>query len=221
MSNNSLITPAEVVRYSPVSNDFPLSQLYGQVKAEEWLLFIQYIGEDFYELLLADLVDYSSVPQWDGGPYAAGDHVMEQGMIFTSLIDANETEIGDPLNEAAWKEADKFTTACYNSLWTTGFLRELLAYAVILPAVTHTTYPTGAAGTVQKYEDMTGIRTAANPNYAKVIDELQRGKNMRLRLVAKYISDNSEGCNFSGTLYGANCNTLGAGAGRARKIFYR
>ncbi|MDV7391610.1 hypothetical protein RZS08_09670, partial [Arthrospira platensis SPKY1] len=171
--------------------------MYGQVKAEEWLLFIQHIGEDFYDLLLADMVEYGDLDQWDGGPYAAGDHVMEQGMIFTSLVDDNTSEIGDPLNAASWKEANKFTTACYNDLWTKGFLRELLAYSVILPAVTHVTYPTGAAGTVQKYEDMTGIRTAANPNYAKVIDELQRGKNMRLRLVAKYIADNSGTCNFS------------------------
>lgn len=217
----TLISPAEAVRFSPVGNDFPVSQLYGQIKAEEWLVFIQHIGEDFYDRLLADLVDYAGVSEWDGGPYAAGDHAMDAGIVYTSLVSDNTEPIGDPLNTSAWKEAYKFTTACFNDLWVNGFLRELLAYSVVLPAVTHVTYPTGAAGTVQKYEDMTGVRTAANPNYGKVVDELQRGKHNRLRLVAKYISDHAGECDFNGTLYGPNCGNVSVGPGRTRRTFYR
>lgn len=218
----TLISPAEAIRHSPVSNDFPASQLYGQIKAEEWNLFVTHIGEDFYLKLIADLIDYSGTPEWDGvGPYAAGDNVRESGMVFTSLIDANTEPIGDPLNQSAWKEADKFNTACYNSLWFDGFLRDFLAYAVILPCVTYVTYPTGAAGIVQKYEDMTGIKAAENPNYGKVIDELQRGKHLRLRLLSKYIADNAGSCDFAGTLIGVNCGAYSADPGRARRTFYR
>jgi hypothetical protein len=217
----TIITPAEAIRFSPVDNDFPVSRLYGQIKAEEWLVFVEHIGEDFYTRLLADLVDYSGVDQWNGGPYAVGAHAMDAGMVYTSLIADNTEPIGDPLNASAWKEADKFSTACFNDLWTKGFLREYLAYTVILPAVAHATYPVGAAGMVQKYEDATGIRSAANPNYGKVIDELQRGKHMRLSLLSKYMSDNAGTCDFSGSLFAAGCGIVNAGPGRTRRTFYR
>jgi hypothetical protein len=116
-----------------VSNDFPASQLFGQIEAEERLLFIEYVGEDFYIRLLADLVDYSGVGQWDGGPYDQGDHAMDAGIVYTSLTADNEEPIGDPLNAQAWKEADKFATPCFNDLWTRGFLRDFLAVSVVIP----------------------------------------------------------------------------------------
>lgn len=216
----TLITPAEAVRLSPVSNDFPVSQLYAQIRAEEWLLFVEHIGEDFYARLIADMKNYDGVEEWNGGPYALGGYAMDGGMIYESLSAGNAEPIGDPLNESAWKEADKFNTACFNALWVNGFLREFLAFSVILPAVTHVTFPTGAAGTVQKYEDQTGIRTAANPNYSRVIDQLQRGKHVRLQLLKKYMIDNAASCDFSGA-FCALSPSAGSNPGRVRRTFYR
>ena len=217
----TLITPAEAIRYSPVGSDFPVSQLFGQIKAEEWLLFVEFIGEDFYDLLVADMVDYSGIDEWDGGPYAIGDNVMDAGIVYTSLTAANSEGIGDPLNALAWKEADKFTTACYNLLWVDGFLKEFLAFSVIIPCVGHVTYPTGQAGTVQRIDEGTGMRTASGSTYSTIIDALQRGKHMRLKLLLKYMSENAAGCDFSGA-FCASAGISGAtNPGRTRRTFYR
>lgn len=219
--NKTLISPAEAIRFSPVGADFPASQVFGQIRAEELDLFVEYIGEDFYYRLVADLVEYSGTPEWNGGPYAKGENVMEAGVVYTSLVADNEEPIGDPLNASAWKEADKFATPCFNSLWVDGFLREFLAYSVILASLPFATYPTGALGPVEKYEDATGVRTAGNPNYSKIVDQLERGKHQRLRLVLKYMTDNAVGCDFTG----AFCVSTSFGGvptpGRTRRTFYR
>jgi hypothetical protein len=218
----TLITAAEAVRHAPVNADFPTAKLCNQIPAEEINLFVDHIGYDFYERLLADLVDYSGVDAWDSGDtYAEGDLVMQEGIVYESLADGNTEPIGDPLNLSAWKEADKFTTTCFNSLWVDGFLREVLAFTVVAAVLPHVTYPTGSIGTVEKYEDNTGVKTVSNPNYSKVVGELQRGKAIRLKLLAKYMSDHSTGCDYSGALYGAACENVNVNPGRTRKTFYR
>jgi len=219
---NTLITAAECVRHAPVSADFPVAKLCNLIPAEEQNLFVDHIGYDFYLALIADLVDYSGTVEWDPtATYAAGDLVMFGGIVYESLAAGNTEPIGDPLNTDAWKEADKFTTDCYNSLWIDGFLREALAYSAIAAALPHVTYPTGSIGTVEKYEDNTGVKTVSNPNYSKVAGELQRGKAMRLRLLAKYMSDHSADCDYTGSLYGASCENVSVNPGRTRKTFYK
>lgn len=218
----TLITAAEAVRHAPVNADFPAAKLCAVIPAEEQNLFLDHIGYDFYEILIADLVDYSGTAEWDSGAtYGAGDLVMFGGIVYESLAGGNTEPIGDPLNLSAWKEADKFETACYNSLWLSGFLREAIAYSVIAAALPHVTYPTGSIGTVEKYEDMTGVRTVSNPNYSKVAGDLQRARAMRLRLLAKYMSANAGTCAYPGSLYGAACENVNVNPGRTRKTFYR
>lgn len=218
----TLITAAEAVRHAPVNADFPASKLCALIPAEEQNLFLDHIGYDFYEVLIADLVDYSGVDEWDStATYADGDLVMFQGIVYESLVAGNTEPIGDPLNLSAWKEADKFTTACYNALWVDGFLREVLAYSVIAAVLPHVTYPTGSIGTVEKYEDTTGVKTVSNPNYSKVAGQLERAKAMRLRLLAKYMNDNADTCDYTGSLYGSACDQINVNPGRTRKTFYK
>ena len=218
----TLINAAEVVRLAPVGSDFPTAKLCGLIPAEEVNLFVDHIGYDFYAVLLADLMDYASVAAWvPGDTYAVGDKAMFEGIVYESVVADNTEPIGDPLNLDAWKEADKFTTACYNDLWRDGFLREALAYTMLAAILPHVTYPTGSIGTVEKYEDKTGVKTVSNPNYAKVSGEVQRARALRLKLLAKYMSDHAGTCAYTGSLYGVGCDNVTVNPGRARRTFYK
>jgi hypothetical protein len=218
----TLITAAEAVRYTPVNADFPTAKLCQQIPAEELNAFVQYIGFDFYERLKADLIDYSAAPAWiPGDSYADGDKVVYGGIVYESLIAANTQPIGDPLNLTAWKEADKFNTACFNDLWIKGFLREFLAFTVVGNVLPHVTYPTGSIGTIQKFDDQTGIKTVENPNYGKVVESLHRDRMVRLQLVVKYIQDNSATCDFSGSLYSSDCDPVIIEPRMTRRTFFR
>lgn len=218
----TLITAAEAIRHTPVGADFPTAKLCQEIPAEELAIFVEKIGFDFYERLRADLVDYSAAPVWDADTtYAAGDFATLDGIVYESLADGNTEPIGDPLNANAWKEAPKFATDCFNSLWVDGFMRDYLAYSVVSAVLPHVTFPTGNIGTVQKMDDRTGIQTVNHPNYAKVIDSLSRGKALRFRLMAKHFQDHSGECDFSGTLGGELCGAITETGVRVRKTFYK
>lgn len=218
----TLITAAEVVRYTPVASDFPTAKLCQQIPAEELNAFVDHIGYDFYLKLQDDLVNYDGVAAWDpGATYADGALVMNDGIVYESIIAGNTEPIGDPLNLSAWKEADKFTTACFNSLWVDGFLREFLAFTMVASVLPHVTYPTGSIGTVQKYEDQTGVKTVSDPGYGKIVSEIQRGRSVRLKLVAKYMTDHGADCDYTGSLYGSICAPALMNPPRARRTFYK
>ena len=217
----TLITAAEAVRYAPVKSDFPTSMLCQQIPAEELNAFIDHIGKDFYDRLKADLVDYNGTDLWSpSATYADGDLVVHEGIVYESLIANNEEPIGDPLNLNAWKEADKFTTQCFNLLWVDGFLREFLAFTMIASVLPHVTYQTGSIGTVQKYEDATGVKTVSDPGFGKIVNEIQRGKTIRLSLLAQYMIDHGSECDYSGAL-GSLCNVVYTNPPRVRRTFYK
>jgi len=198
-----------------VDNDFPLAAVGDHIVVEETAAMCDLFGFDFYETLKSDLVDYTGTPQWDPGTtYDLGDIVTDCGMVFESLTASNDLP---PEDAAGWKEADKFNTACYNLLWPN--LRGFLAYTVIRPALVHVTYKTGAAGATEKYEDPTGIRTVGNPGYARLSDEVDRGRVTRMRLLVDYVKREKDNCDFSGVLF-LDCETP-VQSGRTRKVFYR
>jgi len=199
-----------------VDNDFPLEAIGEHIEVEETAAMCDVFGFDFYEALKSDLVDYAGTPQWDpSATYSSGDIVTDCGMVFESLIDSNELP---PEDKAGWKEADKFNTACYNSLWP--HLRAWLAYTVVRPALVHVTYKAGAAGATEKYEDKTGIRTVGNPGYARLSDEVERGRTIRLRLLIDYVKREKDNCDFSGVPF-LDCETAASQVKRQRKVFYR
>ena len=62
----TLITVWEVIRYSPVSNKFPTAYVSG-VYRKEISFARKWLGKEFYDLLIDDLVEYGTVKNWTNG----------------------------------------------------------------------------------------------------------------------------------------------------------
>jgi hypothetical protein len=216
----TIITAAEAIRYSPVENSFPESSVDDHIGLEEENALIELLGEDFYNILIADLIDYSGTAEYDPDTtYSNGNKVVYEGRVFESLADSNTTLIGDPLDTSKWKEADKFTTECYNDLYFKGHLRTYLSCLVIIQAVPHVTFKTGASGVIEKRDDKTSIRTAQNQNYSQVLDALYRRKEIAKKAMIRHIENNQKICDFSKVKF-IDCYTLEMPK-RGRKTFYR
>ena len=113
-------------------------------------------GEDNYQLLLDDLVDYSDKPKWDDETtYSEDDIVCYEGEYFVLLVEHNTTS--DPPNcNDEWELAPKFEKDCYNEMWNEGRLKKLLSWRIYAEAVPFYPEVLGAAqftGTDADYKE--------------------------------------------------------------------
>lgn len=227
MPQTTLITAWEVVKYSPESDKFPTAYVAPHIYAREQQVAREYLGVDFYALLIADLVDYGVVEDWDDTTtYSSGEYVNYYGSVLESLQDSNTTDPReDPANEY-WIEADKFTTACYQSLWIEGQLRDFLAFFIISDAFQSTTHPSGGKG-VTEWVDDGGARDGAGSRSASASTLQMRLNGIRTQaairqenMQAWMIRQNNAGtCDFSTALPVASCYV--AQAQRTQRIGYR
>lgn len=145
---SSLITAWEVVRYSPEDDNFPTAKVEPFIETTEETVRRKWLGEDFYDALLSDKASYTATV-WDStATYAANDYVDYYGVILRSKTNSNTTAPCDD-NGTDWAEVSKFSTACYNTLWTK-YLRRYLAFIIMSKALKAVTYQAGAQG-VTKY----------------------------------------------------------------------
>ena len=222
------MTKFEVVRYcKDLRSDFP--KHYFDIEVEEATIFNQFLGEDFYPLLIADLADHSTAVEWvEGTAYSFNDKVIYEGCVFISTVAGVNTNLSFPTIETAWIEADKFQNAEYNNLWTTGQLRGYLAYEIAGTGLVGATWKVGATGVVDRFEETTRTKTADKTTFSLVANKIHDGAIKRMRILKKYIEDQIEaGTNLS--LYEkvgfyenpyehniSNPNTL-----KTRRTFYR
>jgi len=185
----TLITNFEVVRYcKAVGKSFPTH--YFDIPVEEETIFCEFLGEDFYPILIADLVDHSDAVEWvEGTTYALNAKVIYEGCVFISSI-ANNTNF--PTVETAWTEANKFTTTEYNNLWTTGHLRGFLAYSIAKTGLVPSTWKIGATGVRENFDESTRTKTADKPIFSLVSSEIHDGVVKRMTLLKKYICNKIE-----------------------------
>lgn len=124
----TLLVQNDVVELSDIGKDVPVCTIkdIAQVERNE---FLGCLGIEFYEVLLADVVDYEAqgVDEWVAGTsYTAGDVVKWRGKYYTCTLTGTNTE---PLN-GDWELSDKFTTDEYNALWCDAQLGRYLATLV-------------------------------------------------------------------------------------------
>ena len=126
----TLLSKAEVRSLAKVSKyTCDLQDIY-QVEQREARLKL---GIDFYNELIADLVDYSSASEWeDGTTYSAEDVVIWDG-IFYQAISETDTE---PTTVEFWELAPKFDKDCFNTLWC-NYLGVYLALNVVKNSLMH------------------------------------------------------------------------------------
>jgi len=201
----TLITAWEVVKYSPEADNTPTANVQPHIFQKEQAFARKVLGDDFYQLLIADLVDHGDVNAWDkSATYNTGDVVEYYGLTLKSLQDANTINPCEDTGGTWWAETQKFTTPCFESLWVL-YLRRYLAFLIMADALEYTTYPSGARGVSERFDEALGVKSASWQIFAARKQRLLQDageilENMKSYMVKQHElwkEDNTTGCDFS------------------------
>ena len=122
----TLLTRQEVIDYAEYRDTFPPTAIKLISEVEEWE-FNNKLGYDFYQQMIADLTDLSIATKYTTGTYNLGQIVIYNQKYYTPTKNAVTSQ---PPTIADWKEAQKFASECFNSLWC-NYLARYLSLAVI------------------------------------------------------------------------------------------
>ena len=152
----TLLTSSEVKTFSPEGSSFPLSAIEPHIRRVEVNFARQWLGWEFYQLLVGDAYDLSSIADYvEGTSYDTDDLVQCYGVIYKSLSDANTAAITNTNN---WEKQDsKMQTAAYAELYEY-FLRDYLSYIISADALEYANPVTGQ-GVVE--QDNGEVKTAS------------------------------------------------------------
>jgi hypothetical protein len=140
-----LLSSNEVLYYASHHYSLSASDVQKQILLQEQKAARNVIGWDFYQALLADLVDYSAAPDWAAGTYNIGDLVWRLGLVYQCTATTTNT---DPNGGAGWSLAPKFASACYNGLWGAG-LAYFLSNVIMAASCNSIAYKVAPGGIVQ------------------------------------------------------------------------
>lgn len=126
---DTLITPNEVRLNALVGAQMDTAQMNSVIVPVEEGLFNDYFGSDFYDTLLADLVDYSSAALFAANTvYTAGGIVKLNGIPYTVIQTTTGSQIPGQ-NSDYFSLAPKFATSANEYLWHR-YLVKILAQSV-------------------------------------------------------------------------------------------
>lgn len=211
----TLITAYEVVKYSPVRFDYPTATICTAIKNKELSLFRDCLGTDFYNLLLADVINYHNIPEYNiYTRYTTGDIVFYDGTLFVALQGAPPST---PLeDDSSWAIAPKFTTTKYQVLWD-DYLKYYLAYMIIHSTINYSTFQAGSMGLVliknytEQGQSTVGLKELWNWKSNIKQDAVDFLENMKA-----FISDNIEDYPTLAGVCGLTC-----GIRKKRRIAFR
>lgn len=168
--------------------------------------FLKCLGIAFKDVLVADLVDYSSAPDYESGSsYNEGDVVVYNGVYKKATQNTSQ----EP-NGSDWINAPKFTTDCYETLWC-NYLARYLALTVIKDKLqTWATHITEQGVIVKSGDSYEAARQSEVEALAASID-VKIGKGYEL--MDYYMRHNNDSGCFDlyrglGNLYCDDCNQL-------------
>lgn len=143
----TLITPYEVVLYSPAGKEYPTDWICKLIPAIEEEYGYECLGKTLYEWLQTNVAEVpEDVEEWNcGSAYGIGEYTIRNGCLFKSTVDVNQT---DPIDDEAgdWEAAKRFgDNECANNFWEL-HLRGVLALKVFSRSVGVTTRKAGANG---------------------------------------------------------------------------
>lgn len=223
MSITTLISPGEVIRWSPESSKFPPSIVAPHILRKEQTLARSFLGLDFYDAIKADKVDISGKTAWvPGTSYPTGAIVDYFGLVLKSLADANTTNPCEDTDGTKWEEVRKFTSDCFENIWLQG-LRDYLAYTVMAAALDHSTFPASGKGVAEWVDDASGSRSASYQVFVSrknklLADASESLENLKLWMYREHI-DTESACDFSDCLYIKGCSRK-PGIHRGRRFHF-
>jgi len=186
MTNQTLQNAKEVIQKSPVQETFPTAYVDQGLFLSEATVFFNWLGNDFRQDLIDDLVDYSGTGNWvRGTAYAQDAQVIYKGVVYISLIADNNLP---PTDTSGWKVGDKFQESDYQTLWDYA-LGLHLALEAIKPALTFTTYEADSGGVMVKTEENSGRMTASTGNFSSYVKQVEAQISKSKELVILYICE--------------------------------
>lgn len=141
----TLITPFEVVLYSPAGRQYPLDKICDLIADIEEEFGFECLGETLYEWLKENATYPEGATVWDCNErYDTGDYVIKDGTYFVSTADLNSTTPTD--EDSDWEIPERFgADDCANTFWNK-YLRRVLALKIFERSLNFTTRETGAKG---------------------------------------------------------------------------
>lgn len=155
--------------------------------------FTSVLNLDFYELLKTKAIDWSAVkPFQEGRTYSLGNLVEHEFIVYESLANSNTSMIVDTTK---WKEAKKFDTEIYNSLWDAG-MSTWLANSIWKSVVEFQTYQMGGKGAVKHFDD-SGERTVNERELYSLKRTIEASIARGKRIMMAFISANKTALEYS------------------------
>lgn len=198
-----------MVRYSPESQKFPPNAALPHIERKEKAFARSFLGVDFYQALLGDLVDTAGMKAWSPATtYSQGDIVDYFGMVLKSLVATNSVNPCEDVAGESWEAVKKFTSDCYETMWAEG-LRDYLAYTVMASAIDHTTFPASAKGVGEWSDDASGLRSASYNIFVARKNKLLSDASEALENLKDWLrrehDDADSLCDFSDVLWIQDC----------------
>lgn len=167
----NLITPFEVLKYSPAGFDYPETSFCELIPQIEEELARECLGEELYDYLVSKLSTYpTTATEYDSSVvYSLDDLVIRNGCTFVSTANSNSTDPIEPNSD--WTAYERFTDVGVNELWTK-YLRFLLALKVYQASIVFTTFRAGAGGLTVNVGDSGGSRSANKNEIVQVSEQL-------------------------------------------------
>lgn len=146
MSFKSILKDYEVPVLAGLRSTFPVCELT-DVEIIEYTLFKSCLGLDFRKDLMNDLVDHSTVLEYDDEKTYAVD---EKASFNQYVYQATVITTGNrPDNILYWKDGLKFDQDLYNELWC-NYLGKYLAYNVVKHTAAGSSIYLGPQGAVRR-----------------------------------------------------------------------
>ena len=212
------MTAPEVLQYAPVSREYPTKDLEKFIFPIEQRLRVECIGEDFYDWLETDKVDYSTTATaWENGVcYDINDVVLLNGTYWQSTQANNKTKPGYG-NPSQWNIAPKFQSTCANIYWT-NYLAPIISLQVLSRSLVFSTHQTTPGGLTIHSSDE-GRRNATTKEFSTYRDEISKQINDLFFALNVWLYDNvgKSTCDLpaSAGYYCSRCTeTHRGGAGR-------
>jgi hypothetical protein len=152
----SLLSEREAIVLGNLGSDFPPTWLSSTIEDQEQDYFDREMSMEFYDALIADLVEYPQGDPYDSDQiYAIDDIVLYDGFLYRSLTAANQN---NQMNDTDhWVKVPKFGTPVYDQLWYR-YLGRILAMEVSLPASVYSTYKASRNGLMKTSSIETGAQ---------------------------------------------------------------
>lgn len=199
----SLISNFEILSSCPAGPQYPLSNINLLRETTEATFLNDFLGSDFYSLMLKDAIDYTKVKSWEQKTYSSGEIVFYNYSILKSTVSLNDLE--PSATNDNWKIAPKFNKEIYSKIWNP-YLKNIIAFTVYKKCAPLDTIQSGANGlTVKSNDGNAGFVTASKTDQENYLRHLGNLINDMTNELKKYIieqnnlylSDNTKGYDYS------------------------